>query len=300
MFFRSGGSIKKKKTRPAKDRRTLVGTMKVLAVVCVLAAIVIAFIFLEKYVAKTATSAAKTGFIELVNPPQWLNESLKKKVMDAAIADGEDLQLDEDVAWSVQQNMEAIVAWMDDVEVTATHESIRIKARWRKPVALIKFGRHKFYVDSELVVLDYIAMPNLPIVRVDGLAGIKRNSPPGVKLLEDDLAAAVALLTKLDDIDKSTIPDKPLLLEIDRIDMSNFNGRKNSRAAHIILYAKDNTEIIWGAELGTWQRHLEATDEQKLAGLYEHYKKYGSLMNNVKYINLQVPQRNVPQPIDKY
>ena len=31
-----------------------------------------------------------------------------------------------------------------------------------------------------------------------------------------------------------------------------------------------------------------------------HYKEFGSLSADVKYINLRNPQDKVPQPIDKY
>ena len=108
------------------------------------------------------------------------------------------------------------------------------------------------------------------------------------------------ILNKLDQMDKSVTPEKPLLYDIDCIDISNFSGRKNSRSPHIVLYTKDNTEIIWGAEFGAWQRHLEATDEKKLAKLYAYYKEHGSLLGGVKYINLCDPQDNISQPIDKY
>jgi hypothetical protein len=81
---------------------------------------------------------------------------------------------------------------------------------------------------------------------------------------------------------------------------ANYNGRKNDRRPHIILYAKDNTEITWGAELGKWQRHLESTDEQKLAKLYGYYKEYGTLSGRAKYINLRDPRDKIPLPIDRY
>ena len=97
----------------------------------------------------------------------------------------------------------------------------------------------------------------------------------------------------------SNLTDKPLLFEIDSIDVSNFNGRSGS-GPHIVLYAKDNTKIMWGAELGAWSRYLESTDEEKLNKLYSHYKEYGSLLNNVKYINLCEPRGNIPRPVDKY
>jgi hypothetical protein len=69
---------------------------------------------------------------------------------------------------------------------------------------------------------------------------------------------------------------------------------------HIVLFAKDKTRIIWGAELGCWQRYLEAPDEDKLARLYNYYKQFGSLLDGVKYIDLRSPQGSVKQPIDRY
>lgn len=122
----------------------------------------------------------------------------------------------------------------------------------------------------------------------------------GTLFEKEDLAAAITILAALTKMDKSVTPDKPLLYEIDSINISNFNGRKNNRQPHIILYTKDNTEIIWGAEFGNWQQHLEATDEEKLAKLYGYYKEYGTLSGGAKYINLRDPQNTVPLPIDKY
>jgi hypothetical protein len=200
----------------------------------------------------------------------------------------------------VQHNIETLVAWLRQVEVQVTHDTIRISGHWRKPLALIKRGLQSFYVDEELVVMDFVPMPSLPIVMVKGLSIAAKPPLPGDIWQGDDLAATVALLASLQKMDKLISPDKPLLEEIDRIDVSNFNGRQNNRFPHIVLYTKDNTEIIWGAEIGTWQRHLEATDEEKLAKLYAYYKEYGSLSGGVKYINLRDPQDNIPQPVDKY
>ena len=105
------------------------------------------------------------------------------------------------------------------------------------------------------------------------------------------------MLSRRDQLETS---QKPLLSEIASIDVSNFNGRKNNSHAHIILYAKDYTEIMWGAEVGKWQQYLESTDEQKLAKLYSYYKEEGTLLGRAKYINLRDPKYKVPLPVDKY
>ncbi len=278
----------------------MTGILKVLAAVCVLAGVVIGFVFLDKYVKKAVPVSEKTASLELVDTPGWVSDQLKEKVYAAAKANGEDLKLDEDAAGSVQQNIETLVAWLNEVEVQVTHHSIRNEGLWRKPLALVKSGLQKFYVDAELVVLDFVPMLNLPIVKVKGLSVTTKPPPLGKVWQKDDLRAAVAILAQLDQMDSLVAAEKPLLYEIDSVDVSNFNGRKNRRLPHIVLYTKDNTRIIWGAEIGTWQRYLEATDEDKLAKLYSYYKEYGSLLGGAKYINLRDPQETIPLPVDKY
>jgi hypothetical protein len=285
------GTSKRKKQRTYKP--SLTGILKVLAIVCVFAGGGVSLYFAERYV--KSAKPAETGPLELVDVPEWVSSELKAKIR--AAAGGKTFRLDEETAGMVAENL-AFVAWLDNIKIQTTHKQVLIEARWRKPLAMVKSGSQNFYVDDELVVLDFVPIPNLPIVRIEGLS--ERVPSPGEVWQSDDLDAAVTILAKLDQMDKSVTPGKPLLYEIDRIDVSNFNGRKNSRLPHIVLYAKDDTEIIWGAEFGTWQRYLETTDEEKLAKLYTYYKEYGSLSGGVKYINLRDPQDNIPQPVDKY
>jgi hypothetical protein len=287
------GTSKRKNQRKITYRSSLTGILKVLAIVCIFVAGGVSLYFAERYV--KSAKPAETGPLELVNVPEWVSSELKAKIR--AAAGGKTFRLDEEAAEMVAENL-ASVAWLDNIKIQTTHKQVLIEARWRKPLAMVKSGSQNFYVDDELVVLDFVPIPNLPIVRIEGLSA--RVPSPGEVWQSDDLDAAVTILAKLDQMDKSVTPDKPLLYEIDRIDVSNFNGRKNGRFPHIVLYTKDDTEIIWGAEFGTWQRYLETTDEEKLAKLYAYYKEYGSLSGGVKYINLRDPQDNIPQPVDKY
>jgi len=299
ISFKLSGFKKKKRKRASWFGPSLIIILKVLAVVCVLCGIVIGLMFLEKYVKETIPARQGAGDLELADVPLWVSDQLKEKVYTIATADGSSLGLD-DAALSVQRNIEELMPWLYEVKVRATHNILRVEATWRKPVALVKSGLIKFYVDAEQVVLDYMEMPDLPIVEIKGLPLITKIPPLGEVWQRDDLAAAIRILDRLDDMDKSLTPDKPLLREIDCIDVSNFNGRHNSRQAHIILYTKDNTEIIWGAEVEKWQQHLESTDEQKLAKLYVYYKENGTLSGAAKFINLRDPRDNIPLPIDKY
>ena len=291
---------KKKRRRTGFRIPSFPVILKVAAAVCVLIGLVVGFVFLEKYVKKASPITQKAVLIELVDVPDWVTEPLKEKIYAAARANDEDLSIDENTASLVHRNIETSVAWIQQVKVQVTHDAIRVSGLWRKPLALVRQGSQSFYVDEESVVMDFVPMPNLPIVKVEGLSPAAKPPLPADTWQGGDLAAAIDILTRLQKMDKLISPDKPLLGTIDRIDVSNFNGRKNNRLPHIILYTKDNTEIIWGAEAGTWQRHLEATDEEKLTNLYAYYKEHGLLLGGAKYINLQYSQVNVSLPVDKY
>ncbi|MHC4205599.1 MAG: cell division protein FtsQ/DivIB [Planctomycetota bacterium] len=300
ISFKFGGRAKRKRRRASFFGPSLITILKVLVVVCVLCGIVIGLISLEKYVKETIPAQQDSGELVLADVPLWVSGQLKEKVRAIATAKGSNLGLDDETVLSVQRNMEELIPWLDEVKVKAAHNILRVEARWRKPIALIKSGLIKFYVDAEQVVLDYMEMPELPIVEIKGVPPVTKIPPLGEVWRRDDLAAAVLIINRLDQMDRSLTPDKPLLYEIDRIDVSNFNGRQNNRLAHIILYSNDDSQIIWGAEFGQWQRHLESTDQEKLAKLYSYYKDYGTLSGGARYINLRDPRHKIPLPIDKY
>jgi hypothetical protein len=297
IFFRPGILKKRKKQRVSWFGPSLIIILKVLAAVCVISGIVIGLMFLERYVKRTIP--VTDVYLELADVPVWASDELKQKVHTAAIGKTGN-GLDKDIVPSVRRNIEKSVPWLDDVKVRAANNILRVEGRWRKPVGLIKSGQFKFYVDAKRVVLDYVPLPDLPIVEIKGLSPVIKMPPLGEVWQRDDLAAAVTILDWLDQMDKTLTPDKPLLFEIDRIDVSNFNGRQNDRYAHIILYSKDNSQIIWGAEFGKWQQNLESTDQEKFAKLYGYYKDYGTLSGGARYINLRDPRDKIPLPIDKY
>ncbi len=269
-------------------------------IIFIAAGIVIGFVYLEKYVKKAVPISQSAAALELVNPPYWVNEQLKQQIYGAATAGGEDLRLDEDVAKSVQKNIETFTSWLDEVSVQTTSDAVRIEGNWRKPLALVILGPRKFYVDKELVVLDFVTIDTLPIVEITGILPSSQVPPAGKAWEKDDLAAAVEILQRLNDRDELETEGDSLLFEIGRIDVSNFGGRQNSRSAHIILYTTDDKLIIWGAEIGKSQRYLEAAYEQKIARLFSYYKEKGTLLGGVKYIDLKEPQQTIPLPIDRY
>jgi hypothetical protein len=293
-FLKAG---KSKRASAASGK--VLSVLKVLLIICVFVGIVIGFIYLERYVARARDTHAKIADLELIGSPAWISPGLESRVTEAVRAHGEDLRIDEEAAESVYQNIVELVPWLEDVEIQTTHECIRVKGTWREPLAMLKIGGRQFYVDKEQVVLDYIPLPSLSLVEITGV-GTTQTPRTGKAWERQDVGAALDILERLRMMDGAVTPQKPLLAEIASIDVSNFSGRKDSRKHHINLYARDSTEIMWGAEFGTSQRYMEVPEEEKIARLYGYYKENGSLQTGVKYINLCDPQESVPQPIDRY
>jgi len=299
ISFTPGALRKKGGQRATWVGPKLAGIMKGLVVAGVLCGIVVGLVLLERYVTQIVPALEDGVELELAGVPAWVNEELKNKVY--AAAQGRDsLRLDEDTALSVQRNLAQQVVWLDNVRVQTTHNCLRIEGRWRRPVAWVQSGPAKFYIDAEQVVLDFVPIADLPIVEIQGLSTTAEPPRLGQRWRQDDLAAAITILNQLDRMDRSLALDKSLLDEIDRIDVSNFDGRKNDSRPHIVLYTEDDTEITWGAEVGKWTQYLESTDEEKLAKLYSYYKEYGTLSGGAKYINLRDPRDKISLPIDRY
>ncbi len=273
----------------------MIRILKISSIACAVVAVGALLYFAEKYV--KSSKPVETGPVVLVDAPQWVGVQLKAKIL--AYAGGRNFRLDEEAARLVADNLES-AAWLDEVRALTTEKSIEVHATFRKPIALVKSGLSPFYVDAEQVVLDYVPMPHLPIVEIKGLSLVTDVPRFGTAWNRGDLTAAITILDRINKMDRDVTPKKPLLHEIAGIDVSNYNGRKNGSRPHIVFYTRDNTEIQWGAELGTWQKYLESTDEQKLAKLYGYYKEHGTLSGGVKYINLRDPRDNIPLPIDKY
>jgi len=274
----------------------LTSILKVLVVVCILIAAALGLSFLEKY------SRPRQGpsYLELAGVPAWVGTELKEKLKEIAETSGGNLISNEDAAASIRHSIETEFPWLDDVKVLAKQNELRVEGRWRKPLALIRTDQgERRYVDSQGVVLDYVRLPQLPIVEVVGITPASDTPAPGRVWQCDDLAAAMEILEPMNRMDRNFTPDKPLLFQIDRIDVSNFNGRRDEGEPHIVLYTKDNIELIWGAEWGKSQQYLEPRDEEKLANLWEYYQQNNTLSVGVKYINLRVPLDKIPLPIDK-
>ena len=93
------------------------------------------------------------------------------------------------------------------------------------------------------------------------------------------------------------IPGKPLLDEIESIDVSNFAARKNRSASNIILNVTDGTKVYWGAAWGQANVYFEADEKDKLARLYQFFMDHNNTLTGMaKYIELRWLEDSIPRP----
>ena len=309
---------KKKKTKRSKRKNSdsFVTGLKVALSIMFLTILVaggaIGLIYMDRYVKNTAKVKApdeslktKEGLLKLIGAPGWLNPDWTSALI--ATAGGERFPLNEASAKNVADRLSTL-SWLDNVQVQTTSEYLEVKANYRMPVALVRASRNrKVFLDVDMTVLDYIPVTKIPVVEIKGLASTKIPEP-GQKWLADDAAAAVELLNLLyladlhfqqeqgSDTEKKT-PEKPLLDELESIDVSNFAARKSRSAPNIVLNVVDGTKVYWGAAWNQASVYFEADEKDKLARLYQFFMDHhNTLGGSAKYIELRWPQDSIPRP----
>ncbi|MCF7974716.1 MAG: hypothetical protein K9N55_12940 [Phycisphaerae bacterium] len=280
----------KKKKNPSRFRSIL----NILVVFGVSGLLIWLFVFAERYLKKNY--ANQSGPLIIDEVPQWVQAPLLDRLY--ATVGGREFVMDESAAKTIGEALRSMV-WLDEIRVRVVQDGIHVQARWRKPLVFIKKGQKRFLLDADLMVLEDFPS-TLPLVMVKGVR-LELTPKPGMQLNLPDLAEALKLIDLLDRMDQVQTPAKPLLREIELIDMSNYSGRRNQRESHINLVAKDGTTVQWGAELGQGGQFMELSDEKKLAKLYTFYKDCGYLlMGKSKFINLRDSQYEVPTPTRGY
>jgi hypothetical protein len=302
---------KKKTKRQMKEHKTrMISSLKrfaaMVAAIAVFGAFAVMFLFMDRYVHAYSPDANPVGKLELVSPPRWVTGDLQAKI--AASAGAYEFALDDDTARTVAGNLQNL-AWIYNVKVQATDETVRIFANYRKPVAVVRSGKKKYYLSlvksddlryeedcKKVVVLDYVEIENLPVVEIKGFA-TRKVPAVGSVWKSEDVTTAAELVNVLARMDEISCKEKPLLNELDSIDVFNFGGNRRKKDSHIVLYTKDGTEIRWGAAYGKSMLYMEATEQEKLATLYTYYKEHNNTIQGIcPFIELRPPQKIFPRP----
>jgi hypothetical protein len=277
--------------------------------------------------------------IEIMNPPAWLDrrivETLLQKAYQFAQRDEETYGrarniLDKDVlreiadlytgthtvdGRTVSRQAEGFSAWIKrvtevrrNVAADKSVQTIEIYAQWRAPAAWVRSGDMLYLIDSEDVRLpgDYplgdrtrskllvISGMDLPVV--DGKAAAPQ---PGevwasgaTHRAGEDLLAGMRLVKALQ--------DQPFAHQIDAIDVSNFNGRKDSRAPWILLEtvwkkADGSPRVIqWGRPPGE-EKYYEVHADAKVKVLNDLYLRFTRIDADRDYVDIRTEFVRLPK-----
>lgn len=289
-------SKEKKTGRRSKKNEPLISagvklTLTIMAATILLAGVAIGLIYMDRYIKTTLPPQQTTGPLAYYYP-DWVNQQWKDSIY-RKIGNGP-FPLNEHAARQLAEQLEAI-SWLTHVRAQVKPDYIEIQAEYHKPVGLVELSRgRKYYLDSQMVVLDYLPIDTLTVIPITGIASLEAIPSPGLSWQAEDAAAAVQLLDYLYRCDmyylKEELIKKPLMDEIASINVANFAARKSNSAnrPHIYLKAADGTQIQWGAAIGQGDRYVEARAEKKRERLYQHFiDNNNSLQGTAKYIELR-------------
>jgi len=288
-------SKKKKSTRSSKQPASVSSGVKITAyimlVTILIAGAAVGLIYLERYVKNNNPPAEAVGPLAYAKLPAWVNQEWKDSIYKV-VGEGP-FPLNDESAKKIAEQLETI-AWLSNVKTQVTPEFIMVQADYRRPVGLVDLGNdRKYYLDEQMVVLDYLPLDTLPIIEIKGIASPRSIPAPGNRWAAEDAHAAVQLLDILYKMDfnfqQKEQLEKPLLDEIESIDVSNFAARKSTSEPHIFLSVKDGvTQVNWGASWGQAARYLEQTEKDKLIDLYQFFMdNSNTLQGAAKYIELR-------------
>ncbi|MBC8379816.1 MAG: hypothetical protein H8E62_11670, partial [Planctomycetes bacterium] len=132
-----------------------------------------------------------------------------------------------------------------------------------------------------------------PTHELRGIASPRTIPPPDNRWADQEAHAGVDLLDILYKMDlhfqQQRKMEKPLLDDIESVDVSNFAARRSNSAPHLFLNVTDGTtRVFWGAAWGQAGRYLEQDEKDKLADLYQFFMDNNNcLQGKAKYIELR-------------
>lgn len=316
---------KKKKSRKKRISPSWMAALKIVLVIMFLTILIaggsIGMIYLDRDIKNNAPSSRDSNVsfdnakvpLAFYKRPAWVNQDWMESIYKTL--EGKEFSLAQVDVVDMVQKLDKL-GWLKNVKAQVTPEYIEIRADYLRPLAMVQNKKgQKFYLSnttednlntyskeySEIIVLDYIPLLTIPIPEIKGISS--GTVPAAGSAWEaDDAEAAMGLIYLLNKMDLYYIANnmikKPLLSEVESIDISNFAARKSRSAPNLLLNIKDGTQIYWGASWGQAAVYLEADDKIKLARLYETFISYNNslqVQDKVKYIELRWLEDAIPR-----
>jgi hypothetical protein len=235
----------------------------------------------RKHVDRDITFPRQPPQVVIKDRPVWMSDVLAEQIVRLAKPAGArsvyDHQLLREVSLALESN-----PWVKQVNAVRRlyaerpGDTIEIDAEFRAPLAMVKWGDYYWLIDGDAYKLpeQFRQEQVLKIVRgTDGRTNIRviegvLRPPPQVaeKWLGADLAAGLEMVKLL--------YGKRYADEIISVDVSNFDGRRDAREAHIVLGTHRGTQIRWGRVPSAKDAFVEVPAAKKLEYLQQVWEQY--------------------------
>lgn len=294
----SGPSARYDRPSPTEWRRLL---LRAIASVAVAITLIVGFLVARRSVEKRYVMLDRPPEVELVNRPAWMSDLLAEQIVrlvrPADPHPATDRQLLVDRVALLRSS-----PWVKDVrQVRRVYrngpgDTLLIDCDWRAPAALVQWRHEYRLVDRDGVLLpETYSFDQLPrLLRTsDGKTNLRiiedvERPPPAVGMPwpGKDVKAGIELAAALAGHDWTD--------EIERVNVSNFAGRIDPRAAQLTLITRYNTELRWGRPINATDFYVEIPWQQKLERLKQIRARYGRIDAGAAFVELRFDRIEVP------
>lgn len=259
---------------------------------------------LRQYIDRRAVASAEPPRVVLKNRPVWMSEFLADSITAPIRPDIAKSPFDHKVLVDAVEALR-LNPWIREIRAVrrvygnGPGDTIEVDCEYRAPIALVKWSDRYVLVDNEGVVLpEQFTSTEIPriVYGSDGKMNIRvvegiahRPNTPGQRWAGDDLKAGIEMVQLL--------YGQPYAEDILKVNVANFQGRRNPREAQIVLVTRFNppTELRWGRPLHASDAFIEVPAAQKLNYLQSVYAKYKRVDAGQPWLDLRFDRILYPQ-----
>jgi hypothetical protein len=268
----------------------------VLAVSCA-----VGLCYLRRHVETKLTYPATPPKVVLKNRPVWMTDLLANQICKLAQPLVSHSSFDQQMLKDTYAVLKAN-PWIKEIRSVrrvygqAPGDTLEIDCDYRAPIALVKWGDDSYWlVDGEGVKLPEIfsgsQVPRIVVqhgqIHIRMVEGVRQPPPEaGKKWVSPELTAALEMVRLLYGL--------PYAQEIVKVDVHNFEGRRNDKEAQIVLITKYNTEVRWGQPLSAEYFFTEEPTATKLAYMKAIYEEYGRVDGKHRWLDIRFGQPTYP------
>lgn len=294
----------KQKTKPVKVKapmdpetaaRLRRGAIHLTAALLLVGGLGAGLYFDRAYVEHKVAASNEPPRVVLKNRPVWMSEFLADQIARTAQPNGTHSVFDHQLLIDTRELLEAN-PWIQDVrQIRRAYgqrpgDTLEIDCDYRAPVALVRWKDYYWLVDGSGVKLPEAFgetfLPRIMFgqdhkVNIRVVDGVQQPPPEsGAKWLGDDLKAGLELVKLL--------YGRPYAEEVEKVDVANFAGRRDAKAAQLVLVTKYKTQLRWGRPLSASDDFfVEVTPAQKLKYMESIYSELHRVDANCEWVDLR-------------